>query len=85
MYLMTRHVVVLGLLVEFAMHAWAHHKNCDNTNPNIYYRSPLHIFTVQFCASCRRETAMNQVIKMQDQRWRLWQLNLKDVARTIYY
>lgn len=81
---MTHHVVVVGVLLEFAMHAWAHYKNFSNTNPEIYYRSPLHVFTAQFCASCRRETAMNQVIKMQDQRMKLWQLNLKDVARTIY-
>lgn len=82
--LFTRFVVLGGILLEFGMHAWAHRRNSRNSNPTIYFRSPLHIFTSHFCICCRHETAMNQVIKMQNQRHRNWQLNLKDMTRTLY-
>lgn len=83
LYVLTRHVVALAIFIEYIMHRWAHTKNGQNRNPNIYYRSPLHIFTSRFCLSCRVEVAMDRVIKMQDVRTKLWQLSLRDVARTI--
>lgn len=83
LYMFTRHFVAVGLLIEYAMHAWAHMKNGQNNNPGIYYRSPLHIFTSRFCPSCRVVVAMDRVIRMQDERTKLWQLSLRDVARTI--
>lgn len=83
--LFTRVAVMLAVFLEVAMHVWAHSKNCKNSNPTIYYRSPLHEFTSQFCTRCRHESSMNQVIKMQDERHRNWQmLNLKEISRTMY-
>ncbi|KAJ6633175.1 hypothetical protein Bhyg_16019, partial [Pseudolycoriella hygida] len=61
MFFFTRICAVLALLIELSMHIWAHKKNCRNSNPNIYYRSPLHIFTSQFCIVCRHESAMDQL------------------------
>lgn len=83
--LFTRFAVMLAVILEVIMHSWAHSKNSYNSNPTIYYRSPLHVLTSQFCTRCRHESSMNQVIKMQDERHRNWQmLNLKDMARSIY-
>ncbi|KAG4077477.1 hypothetical protein HA402_002904 [Bradysia odoriphaga] len=84
MFFFTRICAVLAVLIELSMHCWAHKKNSRNSNPNIYYRSPLHVFTSQFCIVCRHETSMDQVIKLQDQRSKHWRLNLKNVAKNIY-
>jgi len=84
MFFFARICAVLAVLIELLIHVWAHKKNRCNINPNIYYRSPLHIFTSQFCIVCRHETAMDQVIKLQDQRNKHWRLSLKNVAKNIY-
>jgi len=84
LFFFTRFMAVLVTLTELSMHCWAHKKNNQNSNPNIYYRSPLHIFTSQFCIVCRHESSMDQVIKLQDQRSKHWRLNLKNVAKNIY-
>lgn len=81
--MLTRHVVGLAIFIEYLMHRWAHTKNDQNSNPAIYYRSPLHIFTSRFCPACDVQVAMDRVIRMQDKRTKLWQLSLRDVARTI--
>lgn len=85
MFFFTRICAVLAVLIELSIHVWAHKKNCRNLNPNIYYRSPLHIFTSQFCIVCRHESSMDQVIKLQDQRSKHWRLSLKNVAKNIYW
>jgi len=79
-----RIVTVVATILEVTIHVWAHKKNCRNSNPNIYYRSPLHVFTSQFCKACQHELEMDQVIKLQDQRNRHWRLSLKNVAKNIY-
>lgn len=83
-FFFTRICAVLAVLLELSMHVWAHKKNCRNSNPNIYYRSPLHVITSEFCIVCRHETSMDQVIKLQDQRNKHWRLSLKNVAKNIY-
>lgn len=70
--------------IELTMHCWSHAKNSKNSNPNIYYRSPMHILTSQFCIVCRHESSMDQVIKLQDQRNKHWRLSLRNVAKNIY-
>lgn len=84
LFICTRIVAVLASMLEILVHAWAHRKNAQNSNPNIYYRSPMHIMTSQFCPVCRNDAYMKEVIKLQDQRSKHWRLNLKDMARNIY-
>jgi len=84
LFFFTRVVAVFAVLIELSMHVWAHKTNNKNLNPNIYYRSPLHIITSQFCIVCRHESSMDQVIKLQDQRNKHWRLSLKNVAKNIY-
>ncbi|XP_037932564.1 uncharacterized protein LOC119667327 [Teleopsis dalmanni] len=55
--------LLLGI-IEMFLHWWAHHKNGLNTNKQIYFRSPLHLLTSQFCAVCRSESEMD--IKLFD-------------------
>lgn len=79
----TRISAILTVLIEICLHLWAHKKNQRNTNETIYYRSPLHVITSQFCAVCRQEREMEQVSKLQDRRKRIWRFHLEDVARRI--
>lgn len=74
---------ILTVLAEVFLHLWSHKKNQHNTNTKIYYRSPLHVITSQFCAVCRQEREMEQVSKLQDRRQRSWRYHLEDVARRI--
>ena len=83
LFIFARLSAALMVVVEVCLHVWAHKKNTKNTNPNIYYRSPLHIVTSQFCALCRNQSEMDQVYKLQDKRNRSWRMHLKDMARTI--
>lgn len=70
-------------MLEVALHLWSHKNNQRNTNKMIYYRSPLHVITSQFCAVCRQEREMEQVSKLQDRRKRSWHFHLEAVARRI--
>lgn len=71
-------------IIEIALHVWAHKKNSKNTDENVYYRSPLHIFTSQFCAVCRNKAQMDQVSRLQEKR-RNWRLHFQNVTRSMYY
>lgn len=71
-------------IIEIALHVWAHKKNSKNTDENVYYRSPLHIVTSQFCAVCRNKSQMDQVSRLQEKR-RNWRLHFKNMARSMYY
>lgn len=46
-------------IIEVFLHFWSHQKNGLNTDNRIYYRSPLHIITSQFCIRCRNESDSN--------------------------
>ncbi|XP_053971185.1 uncharacterized protein LOC128894479 [Hylaeus anthracinus] len=55
---------VLSFL-ELSLHIWAHHKNKALKNASVYFRSPFHAISSEFCAVCQNETCMDRVGKMQ--------------------
>lgn len=74
----------LMAVIEICLHVWAHKKNARNTNANIYYRSPLHIMTSQFCAVCRNRSEMDQVSKLHVKRQQNWRHHFNHMAKTVY-
>lgn len=63
-----RWFLMLLMLFEVALHVWAHHKNKALKNASVYFRSPFHAISAEFCALCQNETCMNRVGKMQQMR-----------------
>ncbi|XP_072744898.1 uncharacterized protein [Anoplolepis gracilipes] len=59
-----RWFLALLMLFEVILHVWAHHKNKTLKNANVYFRSPFHDISAEFCALCQNETCMNRVGKM---------------------
>ncbi|TGZ46711.1 uncharacterized protein LOC143907569 [Temnothorax americanus] len=59
-----RWFLALLMLFEVVLHVWAHHKNKSLKNANVYFRSPFHDISAEFCALCQNETCMNRVGKM---------------------
>lgn len=53
------------MVLEVAFHVWAHRKNKSLKNANVYFRSPFHAISSEFCAICQNETCMDRVGKMQ--------------------
>lgn len=53
------------MFLEMSLHIWAHHKNKTLKDANVYFRSPFHGISSEFCALCQNETCMNRVGKMQ--------------------
>ncbi|KAK1118631.1 hypothetical protein K0M31_014936 [Melipona bicolor] len=53
------------MFFEMSLHVWAHHKNKTLKDANVYFRSPFHGISSEFCALCQNETCMNRVGKMQ--------------------
>lgn len=84
LFFFTKSVAILMSIIELVLHCWAHSRNAKNTNPENYYRSPLHVLTSQFCQMCRNELDMDQVIQIQDKRSEIWKQHLKKMASTIY-
>lgn len=58
----------LLMLFELSLHVWAHHKNKSLKNASVYFRSPFHLISSEFCALCQNETCMDRVGKMQQMR-----------------
>lgn len=81
MFVCFRLYAALMAFVEIFLHVWAHKKNSRNTDANVYYRSPLHIITSQFCATCLHEKQMDKVSKLQEKRLKNWRQHFKHVAR----
>ncbi|XP_075161463.1 uncharacterized protein LOC142234260 [Haematobia irritans] len=50
------YAALIVTILETFFHLWAHYKNGFNMNKDVYYRSPLHVITSQFCAKCRCES-----------------------------
>uniref|UniRef100_A0A1L8DA82 Putative conserved plasma membrane protein n=1 Tax=Nyssomyia neivai TaxID=330878 RepID=A0A1L8DA82_9DIPT len=72
------------IFIETLLHIWAHRRNARNTNPGIYFRSPMHVVSSQFCAICRSESSMKRVKMIQDERIRIRRLHQFDfVTRTL--
>ncbi|XP_036151250.1 uncharacterized protein LOC105831841 isoform X2 [Monomorium pharaonis] len=63
-----RWFLALLMLLEVILHMWAHHKNKTLKNANVYFRSPFHDISAEFCALCQNETCMNRVGKMHQVR-----------------
>ncbi|XP_032665008.1 uncharacterized protein LOC116841328 [Odontomachus brunneus] len=59
-----RWFLALLMLFEVVLHVWAHHKNKALKNASVYFRSPFHDISAEFCALCQNETCMNRVGKM---------------------
>lgn len=53
------------MFVELSLHIWAHHKNKALKDSIVYFRSPFHGISCEFCALCQNETCMDRVGKMQ--------------------
>uniref|UniRef100_A0A2M4CAC6 Putative secreted protein n=2 Tax=Anopheles marajoara TaxID=58244 RepID=A0A2M4CAC6_9DIPT len=76
-------------LVEVILHMWAHRKNAaaaangDGHRPDVYYRSPMHVVTRNFCEVCRHERLMGRVGKLQDVRLKQMQNYFRKVTRNI--
>lgn len=51
--------------VKVILHMWAHHKNKTLKNASVYFRSPFHAISAEFCALCRNENCMNRIGKLQ--------------------
>uniref|UniRef100_A0A0K8TN03 Putative conserved plasma membrane protein n=1 Tax=Tabanus bromius TaxID=304241 RepID=A0A0K8TN03_TABBR len=81
LFFFNRFAVIILAVCEIAMHIWAHRKNSRNTNPDIYYRSPVHILTSQFCAICRSEFEKDHINKIQSRRH--LHANLKHVTSSL--
>lgn len=43
-------------ILELLLHMMSHHKNSLTMQKNLYFRSPLHVLSSQFCAICRNES-----------------------------
>ncbi|XP_012279466.1 uncharacterized protein LOC105699213 [Orussus abietinus] len=58
--------LVLLTIFEVVCHVWAHHKNKILKDANVYFRSPFHSISSEFCALCQSENCMNRVEKLQE-------------------
>ncbi|KAL9692773.1 hypothetical protein quinque_000224 [Culex quinquefasciatus] len=83
LFVMPKLAIILILLSEVLLHRWAHAKNDRNRSPDIYYRSPLHIVSIQFCGMCRHERQMDRIVQLQDKRMRQMQNYFRKVTRNI--
>lgn len=52
LFFFPRIAAIFIMVTEITLHVWSHRKNTRNDNPKIYYRSPLHALTSQFCNLC---------------------------------
>lgn len=56
------------LFCELVLHIWAHRMNYRNKDSLMFYRSPLHLISSQFCAHCTSEVRMIKLGRIQDKR-----------------
>ncbi|XP_047342956.1 uncharacterized protein LOC124946388 isoform X2 [Vespa velutina] len=64
----SRWFLALLMIFEVILHVWAHHKNKSLKNAGVYFRSPFHAISSEFCALCQNETCMDRVEKLQQKR-----------------
>ncbi|XP_035717231.1 uncharacterized protein LOC118439604 [Vespa mandarinia] len=64
----SRWFLALLMIFEVILHVWAHHKNKSLKNAGVYFRSPFHAISSEFCALCQNETCMDRVGKLQQKR-----------------
>uniref|UniRef100_A0A1B0FGL6 Uncharacterized protein n=1 Tax=Glossina morsitans morsitans TaxID=37546 RepID=A0A1B0FGL6_GLOMM len=79
------YAALVVMLIELFFHIWAHFKNGLNMDKNIYYRSPLHVVTSQFCGKCRSESDLSifQALNKQMRNAARKSATLKDVSKAI--
>lgn len=80
------YAALIIMILEIFFHMWAHFKNGMNMNKDVYYRSPLHVITSQFCAKCRCESEMEaNIFRHLNKQMRLARKSqtLKDVTKAI--
>ena len=68
LFLFFRITAVVLMFCELVLHIWSHWKNDRNTDKTVFYRSPLHLITGQFCAKCISESGMDKLGTIQDRR-----------------
>lgn len=61
-------ICVILMLLETFLHIRCHKKNKKLTDPNLYYRSPFHVITSNFCGVCRETEMASKIVQMQDKR-----------------
>ncbi|XP_058462614.1 uncharacterized protein LOC131437355 [Malaya genurostris] len=83
LFIVSKLAAILIIFIEAALHIWAHKKNNSNSNPDIYYRSPMHITTKHFCGICRDQRQMNKIEQLQDKRMKQMQNYVRDLAKNI--
>ncbi|EDV96844.1 uncharacterized protein LOC6557041 [Drosophila grimshawi] len=74
-------------VLEIFLHMLSHYKNSLTMQKNIYFRSPLHLLTSQYCAICRNETGSkyNRTFDILNKQMRLAHQSdaLKNMAKAI--
>lgn len=68
LFLFFRVTALVLLFCELVLHIWAHRVNSSNKDETIFYRSPLHLITSQFCAKCTSQVEMKKLSLIQDRR-----------------
>ncbi|KAH8402877.1 hypothetical protein KR222_008484, partial [Zaprionus bogoriensis] len=80
-------VWTLLAVLELILHMMSHHKNSLTMEKNLYFRSPLHVLSSQFCAICRNESnsKYNRTFDMLNKQMRLAHRSetLKNMAKVI--
>ncbi|XP_016965573.1 uncharacterized protein LOC108034879 isoform X1 [Drosophila biarmipes] len=74
-------------IIEIFLHMMSHHKNSLTMQNGLYFRSPLHVLSSQFCAICRTEcdSKYNRIFDILNKQMRNAHRSeaLKDMAKAI--
>lgn len=79
----TKMTAVFILAFESILHYLSHYKNRNNRNSNIFYRSPLHLLTSQFCRECVAQNEMDSIRRLHKISSTRLNINFKDVTKVI--
>lgn len=69
LFLFPKLAAIYILVLELFLHFWAHKKNKKNKDPEIFFRSPLHSLTSQFCSICRETKDLQGLQKYHRQKF----------------
>ncbi|EDW69789.1 uncharacterized protein LOC115769654 [Drosophila novamexicana] len=74
-------------ILEISLHMLSHYKNSLTMQKNLYFRSPLHVLSSQFCAICRNESGSkyNRTFDILNEQMRLAHRSdaLKNMAKAM--
>lgn len=79
----TKMTAIFILACESVLHYLSHYKNRNNSNLNIFYRSPLHLLTSQFCRECCAENEMDSIRKLHEISSSRMKISFKDVTKVM--